>query len=29
MAIEGTDVRAVRAQLKELSRKVTELRGLL
>jgi hypothetical protein len=29
MAIEGTDVRAVRAQLKELSDKVTELRRLL
>jgi len=29
MAIEGTDVRAVRAQLKELSGKVTELRRLL
>jgi len=29
MAIEGTDVRAVRAQLKELGSKVSELRGLL
>jgi hypothetical protein len=29
MAIEGTDVRAVRVQLKELSGKVTELRRLL
>jgi hypothetical protein len=29
MAIEGTDVRAVRAQLKELSGKLTELRRLL
>jgi hypothetical protein len=29
MAIEGTDVRAVRAQLRELSAKVTELRRLL
>jgi hypothetical protein len=29
MAIDGTDVRAVRAQLKELSSKVTELRRLL
>jgi hypothetical protein len=29
MAIEGTDVRAVRAQLKELSAKATELRRLL
>jgi hypothetical protein len=29
MAIEGTDVRAVRAQLKELSGKVAELRRLL
>jgi len=29
MAIEGTDVRAVRAQLKELSAKVGELRRLL
>jgi hypothetical protein len=29
MAIEGTDVRAVRAQLKELTSKVTELRRLL
>jgi hypothetical protein len=29
MAIEGTDVRAVRAQLKELAGKLAELRGLL
>jgi hypothetical protein len=29
MAIEGTDVRAVRAQLKELTGKVSELRRLL
>jgi hypothetical protein len=29
MAIVGTDVRAVRAQLKELSGKVTEFRRLL
>jgi hypothetical protein len=29
MAIEATDVRAVRAQLKELGTKVTELRRLL
>jgi hypothetical protein len=29
MAIDGTDVRAVRAQLKELSGKLTELRRLL
>jgi hypothetical protein len=29
MAIEGTDVRAVLAQLKELTAKVTELRRLL
>jgi hypothetical protein len=29
MAIEGTDVRAVRVQLKELTSKVTELRRLL
>jgi hypothetical protein len=29
MAIEGTDLRAVRAQLKELTGKVTELRRLL
>jgi len=29
MAIEGTDVRAVRAKLQELSGKVAELRGLL
>jgi len=29
MAIDGTDVRALRAQLAELGRKVTELRGLL
>jgi hypothetical protein len=29
MAIEGTDVRAVRAQLKELSAKAGELRRLL
>jgi len=29
MAIDGTDVRAVRAQLKELASKLTELRGLL
>jgi hypothetical protein len=29
MAIEGIDVRAVKAQLKELGTKVSELRGLL
>jgi len=29
MAIEGTDVRVVRAALKELSSKATELRRLL
>jgi hypothetical protein len=29
MAIVGTDVGKVRAQLKELTGKVTELRGLL
>lgn len=29
MAIEATDVRAVRAQLKELGTKLTQLRGLL
>jgi len=29
MAIEGTDVRVVRAQLKELSGKMDELRRLL
>ncbi len=29
MAIESVDVRAVRNQLKELSAKVAELRGLL
>jgi hypothetical protein len=29
MAIEGTDVRAVRTQLKELADKVAELRRLL
>jgi hypothetical protein len=29
MAIEGTDVRAVRTRLKELSGKLTELRRLL
>jgi len=29
MAIEGTDTRAVRVQLKELSSKVDELRRLL
>jgi hypothetical protein len=29
MAIEGTDTRAVRVQLKELSAKVDELRRLL
>jgi hypothetical protein len=29
MAIEGTDVRVVRTQLKELSGKVAELRRLL
>jgi hypothetical protein len=29
MAIEGVDVRAVRAQLKELTGKVSELRRLL
>jgi hypothetical protein len=29
MAIEATDVRAVRAQLKDLSDKLTELRRLL
>ena len=29
MAIHGTDVRAVRVQLKELTTKVTELRRLL
>jgi hypothetical protein len=29
MAIESVDIRAVRAQLKELSAKVSELRGLL
>jgi hypothetical protein len=29
MAIEGTDVRAVRAQLKELADKLVELRRLL
>jgi hypothetical protein len=29
MAIEGVDVRAVRAQLKELGQKIGELRGLL
>jgi hypothetical protein len=29
MAIEGTDVRAVRAHLKELADKVAELRRLL
>jgi hypothetical protein len=29
MAIDGTDVRAVRAQLKELGTKVTQLRRLL
>ena len=29
MGIESTDVRSVRAQLKELSGKVTELRRLL
>jgi hypothetical protein len=29
MAIEGTDVRVVRAQLKELSAKAGELRRLL
>jgi hypothetical protein len=29
MAIEGTDVRAVRAQLKDLASKVDELRRLL
>jgi len=29
MAIEGTDVRAVRSQLKELTTKVGELRRLL
>jgi hypothetical protein len=29
MAIDGTDVRVVRAQIKELGGKLTELRGLL
>jgi hypothetical protein len=29
MAIEAVDVRAVKAQLKELGAKVSELRGLL
>jgi hypothetical protein len=29
MPIEGTDVRAVRAQLKELAEKMAELRRLL
>jgi hypothetical protein len=29
MALEDVDVRAIRAQLKELGEKVAELRGLL